>query len=73
MQSNAIMLTDKDVLQIVKKLMNFPFPTICRHAVASDLLSMLEERGWKCPRDLAESVIKAEDQKALDILTAMGN
>lgn len=73
MQSNSIVLTDKDILRIVKNLINFPFPTICRHAVASDLLNMLEEKGWQCPQDLAESVVKAEDQKVLNILAAMGN
>lgn len=67
----TVTITEKDILRLVENLMKFPFPTICRHAVASGLLSMLEEKGWPCPANLAEAVVKAEDQKALDILKSI--
>lgn len=35
----------KDVLEMILALVRFPYPTICRHSVACDLLSLLEEKG----------------------------
>jgi hypothetical protein len=61
-------ITIQDVLSLVHGLLNFPYPRICRHAVASNLLSELEARGWKCPPELEEAVVRCQDDDAIAII-----
>ena len=56
------------VLRLVDRLLRFPFPTICRHAVAGDLLDALERSGFPLTQELAEAVVKAQDDRALRLL-----
>lgn len=58
------------VLTIVKNLLRFPFPQICRHSVALDLLGALEAEGYPLSLDLATAVCRARDDEALAILEA---
>jgi hypothetical protein len=53
---------------MVERAMQFPYPTICRHLVAADLLSTLEEHGYRMPEGLAHAVVNAHDEDALAIL-----
>jgi len=51
--------------------MKFPFPQICVHSVAGNLLSLLEENGVEPTPDfvaLARAVVRAENEDALEIL-----
>jgi hypothetical protein len=57
-----------DILALIGELMKFPHPQICRHAVACDLLSLLESKGWTCPVELAKAVVEADDETALRII-----
>ena len=52
----------------IRRLLNFPFPQICRHSVACDLLSILEISGLTVSQELAGAVVRAEDDAALAFL-----
>jgi hypothetical protein len=52
----------------IRVLLNFPYPQICRHSVAADLLSILEEHGVPVSAELASAVVRAEDDEALALL-----
>ena len=58
----------KDIVRIVDGLLKFPFPQICRHSVALDLLSLLKENGIDVSEELAVAVIKADDDTALSLI-----
>lgn len=58
-------LTVQEVLGMVKRLMSLPFPQICRHSVALDLLSALESKGWNPPAKLCKAICQADDCEAL--------
>lgn len=60
------------VLEAVRGCLNFPFPQICRHLVACDLLEILGRVGYVIPDDLARAVVKADDARALALLEAFG-
>ena len=67
MDDKEIYFTVKDILNIAKKTIEFPYSRICKHLVASDLLSLLVQKGYNVPESLAESVVKADDDKSLAI------
>ena len=52
--------------------MKFPYPTICRHLVAADMLSALEEHGYPVSRRLVKAVVDADDEAALEALAKAG-
>ena len=56
------------ILQMIERLMNFPCPQICRHLVASDLLSLLEEHGMQVSSELASAVVGANDEEAIKLI-----
>jgi hypothetical protein len=58
------------LLRMVRRLLEFPYPQICRHSVACDLLSLLEEHGYPVTDALAAAVVRADDGKALELLHA---
>lgn len=53
---------------MIRRLLSFPFPTICRHSVALDLLSLLEEHGYKVDPELIAATSRADDTLALQLL-----
>lgn len=57
----------------IRQLLGFPFPTICRHSVAADLLAILEDHGAPVSEELAGAVIRAEDAEALVLLEALAS
>lgn len=65
-------ITEKDILEYIGGLMRFPFPQICRHLVAADLLELLESKGWKCPLALAKAVVDSNDEGAVAELAKLG-
>jgi hypothetical protein len=56
------------VLELMRKLINFPRPEICKHSVVCDLLSALEAEGMPVSEDLAGAVVNADDEGSLAIL-----
>lgn len=53
---------------MVIKLLEFPYPQICRHSIVCDLLSIIEEHGGLVSHELAQAVTQANDEKALELL-----
>lgn len=58
-------ISEKDILEVVKKLIEFPYPQVCRHYVAANLLDLLERKGYSLSSSLAKSVVKCDDERAL--------
>jgi hypothetical protein len=61
-------ITEYDILNMVRNLMKFRYPQICRHLVAADLLSLLDSKGASVSADLADAVVNANDEEALRLL-----
>jgi hypothetical protein len=59
---------ENDILRMIYNLMKFPFPQICRHLVATDLLSLLEKHGHPVSPELAKAVVQADDLTAIRLL-----
>ena len=63
---NAI--TESDIMAMVEKYLELPFPQICRHSVALDLLSLLESKGYKLNTNLVAAISNADDDTALKLI-----
>ena len=62
-------LSAKDMIKgLIKRLLKFPNPTICRHLVAASLLDILERGGTGVSEELAKAVVGADDELALLLL-----
>jgi hypothetical protein len=59
-----------EILQMVKGLVNFPFPQICVHAVSLDLLQLLINNNIDIPEELIRSVCQNSngDVEATEII-----
>lgn len=71
---HSSMIKDEKILSMVKGLMKFPFPQICVHLVACDLLSALEESGYTVTdkfKALADAVVKCDNREAINIVDSM--
>lgn len=66
-ESRVAMSAD-DVLAFVEQLLRFPYPQVCRHYVAAQLLSELERLGLSVSRELADAVVGANDAEAIRLL-----
>lgn len=64
----AAMVPAAMVLEAVRGCLSFPFPQVCRHLVACDLLNILERVGYAVPPGLADAVVRADDATAQDAL-----
>jgi hypothetical protein len=60
------------LLTMIERLLKFPFPQICRHSVACDLLDQLERHGAPVSQDLAKAIVNADDETALTLLHTLG-
>lgn len=59
------------LVKMIERLLKFPFATICRHSVASDLLDQLERHGAVISHDLARAIVGADDDTALRLLAGI--
>ncbi len=61
------------LVKAINNLLHLPFPTICRHSVALDLLQILEAHGADLSQfsTLVQAVVKADDETALSCLPAL--
>lgn len=60
-----VVIEVEDVLKEIKRLIEFPNATVCKHYAASNLLSMLESSGYELTDRLVSSVVNADDETAL--------
>jgi hypothetical protein len=63
----------QELIKLMERMLNFPFPQICRHLVACDILELLEKYGAKISQDLARAVVRAEDEEALMLLRELSS
>jgi hypothetical protein len=59
------------LLKAVRNLLNFPYPQVCRHLIALELLSILEQHGTPIAPELATAVCQANDAEALTLLATL--
>lgn len=64
----AITFTEKEFYQMVQNWIKFPFPKICKHTVALDLLNILEKKGCNINAEIVKSISDCEDGKTLELL-----
>lgn len=57
-----------DIRQTLVMSLEFPFPQICRHLIASRLLSVLEKDGEQNIEALEYAIVNAYDCDALELL-----
>ena len=57
-----------DILSVIHKMLTFDYPTICRHYIAAELLSLLESKGVPVTNDFARGVVNADDALAISEL-----
>jgi len=60
------------LVTLIDRLLNFQHPTICRHYVAATLLDILEQHGAPLTRQLAGSVVRGDDDDAIELLPTLG-
>lgn len=56
------------LLKLVRGLLDYPFPQVCRHLVAHDVLTIMKESGVEIPDELLRAVTHAKDDEAKQIL-----
>jgi len=57
-------MTD-EILTIVRNLLDFPQPSICRHAVALQLVAVLRLYGSNISEETIQAIIESDDETAL--------
>jgi len=65
-------IPQKELISCIKRMLVFPNATICRHAVALDILSILERYGFSVSVELADAILNANDEVSLDLLNDEG-
>lgn len=57
-------MTELQVWELLRRIIAFPSSQICKHHVASDILSVLQTNDVA----LAEAIVNANDERALELL-----
>lgn len=60
----------QDLLKMALGLVRFPYPQICRHSVALDVMQVLQDSGMELPEPLVKAIVdsSAGDEEAERIL-----
>jgi hypothetical protein len=48
-----------------RRVIAYPFPQICKHLVASNMLSDMEGLGFDVTQEVARAVVQSDDETAL--------
>lgn len=62
------MIEVADILNEIKKLIQFPQARICKHSAACNLISLLESKGCEWTPEFVKAVVDADDDTALKLL-----
>ncbi len=62
------MLNEKDLYGFLQTLIGLPQARICKHWVAAQLLSLMEQKGSVIDPKLAEAVVCAYDKRSLTLI-----
>ena len=66
------LITDKEILKLLRGFVEFPESKICKHFVALTLLNLLESKGCSISKDLVKDIVEGEDVKAINYLESAG-
>lgn len=66
MDHQEVNISAIQVLKLIHRYINFPFSQICKHSVACDFLSLLEENGYPVTNDFKNLVKHVLDASAGD-------
>ena len=61
-------ITEKEIYQFIKGLIEFPNGQVCKHYVCANLLDFIEKKGAKLDSKLVESIVNAEDETSIKLL-----
>mgnify|MGYP005874010531 CR=1 FL=1 len=61
----------QDLYALIKETIEFPQAEICKHYIAASLLNLLEQNGEPITVELAKSVVQADDEKTIEILSKL--
>lgn len=64
----SISISADVVLDIIERFIRFPDARVCKHYVASLVLSELERAGFDVVQELAKAIVEADDETALRLL-----
>ena len=70
-------IPDKSIYQLIRRVINFPYPQVCKHLVAGALLELLETHGGthfmtsEELQTLAKAIVQADDDTSAPMLTAL--
>ena len=60
------MLTTEQACEMIRHMLGFPHPRICRHTVVLELINYMEINGFKINNDFCKAVVKCDDELALE-------
>lgn len=66
-----MMIDSVEILKIVRGLIKFPYPQICRHMIACELLGLLKDSGEDISDELMRYVVRADDISSYPIINEM--
>lgn len=61
-------MDNKTLYGIIKTLIEFPNPTVCKHHAALEILNAMEIHGTKIDRELVKNIVEANDFASMKIL-----
>jgi hypothetical protein len=64
-------LSNKDTIQLCIKLLQYPNSKVCKHKTVLDILSYLEDSGYKISSELANAISNANDEKSIELLSKL--
>ena len=62
------MLTTTQSCRLIRHMLGFPFPRICRHTVALEVIDYMEKNGFEFPNEFVKAVVQCDDELAEKLL-----
>lgn len=57
-----------ELWKLVQCCIRFPYPQICKHSVACDILDVIERHGGLVTEEIADAIIQCRDEDALRLI-----
>lgn len=64
-----VSISVSDLYKLIRNFISFDDAKICKHKVALDILNLIEKSGNKISVELVKSIINADDENTIKILT----
>ncbi len=62
-------LSDAQLLRFIRETIEFPDAKVCKHFIAANLLSLMEENGYPLSNALAAAIVGGDDIAAIEMLS----